>query len=396
MTRHLPDWLQSYIKYTEGTEAPRIMHFYAGVSAIAGALRRKVWIDMGRFKWYPSFYIVFVADPGIVSKSSTADLSMNLLRQIPGIKFGPDSVTWQSLVTSFAGACESFEYKGAWYPMSAITLLSSEFGSLMDLSNQEMVNLFITLWDGRDRYDKQTKMSGSDTVEAPWINLLACTTPSWMATNMTQLATAGGLTSRTIYVFGEKKERYVAFPDQYLPADVQTLQEALIHDLEYISTNLTGPATIAPAGRRWMEAWYANLWDNIYRPELPDWQKGYLARKQTHVCKLALVLSVSRSDTLEISEDDLILADTMLASIETDFNKVFSMVGKSEDAISAEKLIDYIKRKGACSYSDAYKTVHANFPDFRDFEGIISGCIRSGAITLKAVGSEFYLEYAGK
>jgi Protein of unknown function (DUF3987) len=386
VSRRLTDWLDSYIRYTQGTESPRIMHFFAGCSAIAGALRRKVWIDQVRFKWFPGMYIVFVADPGIATKSTTADLAMDLLREVPGVKFGPDNVTWQSLVTTFAGACESFEYDGQWYPMSAITLVASEFGSLMDLHNQEMINLFITLWDGRPKYEKSTKMSGNDTVEAPWINLLACTTPSWIATNMDQLATSGGLTSRTVYVFAEGKANYIAYLDEYAPKDIEELKANLIHDLEYISMNLAGPFTITPEARTWGRTWYENLWKVHYSADKADWLKGYLARKQAHIHKLAMILSVSRGDSLTLTPDDLILADTMFLSIEADLSRVFSKVGKSPEAIASEKLVDFIRRERVTSYEAAYRMVEATFPNHRDFEGILNGAIRSGRITMAQQG----------
>lgn len=395
MTRRLSDWLDSYIRYTKGTEAPKIMHFFAGVSTIAGALRRKVWIDQVRFKWFPGMYIVFVADPGIATKSTTADLATDLLREVPGIKFGPDNVTWQSLVTAFAGSCESFEYNGDWYPMSAITLVASEFGSLMDLHNQEMINLFITLWDGRAKYEKSTKMSGNDTVEAPWINLLACTTPSWIATNMDQLATSGGLTSRTVYVFAEAKENYIAYLDEYAPKDITELRQALIQDLEHISMNLAGPFTIDAGAREWGRQWYEALWKQQYSPDAADWLKGYIARKQTHLHKLAMILSVSRGDSMIITADDLMLAETMFQSIEKDLEKVFAKVGKSATAVAADKFVEYIQRRGTCSYEEAYRMVLANFPDFRDFEGVLSGSIRSGRLSMKAEGSKFMLTYVG-
>ncbi|MEM5734298.1 hypothetical protein AAEI00_21825, partial [Shewanella algae] len=75
-----------------------------------GALRRKVWIPQGYFNWYCNMYIVMVAPPGIVAKSTTTNIAMQLLRRVPGIKFGPDIVTWQALVTAFADANESFPY----------------------------------------------------------------------------------------------------------------------------------------------------------------------------------------------------------------------------------------------------------------------------------------------
>lgn len=173
MARNFPDWIPAYLEYTKGTEAPTQMHFWTAVSCIASCLRRKVWIDMKRFRWHPSFYIVFVAPPGIVSKTTTMDLGMDLVKQVPGVKFGPDVVTWQALVTAFAAAQEDFQHGEDWVPMSPLTLASGEFGNLLNPQDRDMVNLFITLWDGRSSFEKVTKGSGTDIVSAPWINMVA-------------------------------------------------------------------------------------------------------------------------------------------------------------------------------------------------------------------------------
>jgi hypothetical protein len=371
------------------------MHFFAGVSAIAGALRRKVWIDNIRFCWYPSFYIVFVADPGIVSKSSTADIAMELLKEVPGIRFGPDSVTWQSLVTSFASACEMFEFNQEFYPMSPVTFSSSEFGSLLDLYNQEMINLFIELWDGKKKYDKQTKMSGCDVIEAPWINLLACTTPSWIATNMTNLATAGGLTSRTLYVFANRKEQLIAHPRKAAPGNVAKLRERLIQDLEHISLNLCGTFTFTEEAEAWETAWYEELWNVIYQPQLPDWRKGYIARKQTHLNKLAMILSVARDDSMQITLEDFQLADMMLRTLEQSMEHVFMHVGKSSDAVQSSKLMAYVQLHREAPYEECYRMLHSAFPDARDFEGIVAGCIKAGYLLLQQKKDGMWL-VAGK
>jgi hypothetical protein len=282
--------------------------------------------------------------------------------------------------------------------MSAITLAASEFGSLMDLSNQEMVNLFIELWDGKSKYDKQTKMSGNDTIEAPWINLLACTTPSWVATNMNYLATAGGLTSRTLYVFGEAKECLIAQPRKQAPNGHEVLRQSLLQDLEHIATTLCGPFSFSDEAEAWEVIWYENLWKNCYKAELPDWQKGYFARKQTHLNKLAMIFSVSRGDSLRIEIQDYQLAEMMLQSIEVDLSKVFSMVGRSEDSIQAERLISFIRRHGEAPYDSCYRVLHAAFPDSRDFEGIVSGAIKAGYISLtqKGIPPAMYLKFVGE
>ena len=45
---------------------------------------------------------------------------------------------------------------------------------------------------------------------------------------------------------------------------------------------------------------------------------GYLARKQTHIHKLAMVLAASRRDELLIDEEDLALAAKMMTDLEQD------------------------------------------------------------------------------
>ena len=132
MKRHYDNWISGFMEYSSYSEAPRHMHFWVAVSTLAGALRRQVWIDMAYFKWYPNFYIILVAPPGIVSKSTTASIGMSLLKKVPDIKFGPDVVTWQALVGAFAEATVAFELNSEYYPMSALTIVSSEFGNLLN------------------------------------------------------------------------------------------------------------------------------------------------------------------------------------------------------------------------------------------------------------------------
>jgi hypothetical protein len=98
--------------------------------------------------------------------------------------------------------------------------------------------------------------------------------------------------------------------------------------------------------------------------------------------KVAMVLSASRSDSLIISADDLQLANTMLEDLEKDMHRVFSRIGRTEDSMQAERFIEFVRRKGSILYKDAYKMIHVYFPDFRDFEGILTGAIQSGQLEI--------------
>lgn len=382
--RHHADWLSAFMDYSSYGEAPRHMYFWAGVSAVAGALRRKVWIDQAYFKWYPNFYVILVAPPGIVSKSTTAGVSMNLLRQIPGIKFGPDVVTWPALVSAFARSTEGFEHNGEVHVMSAITLESSEFGNLLNPQDKDMVDLLVALWDGKPgKFEKETKNSGCDSIENPWINLIACTTPSWIAGNFPEYMIGGGFTSRCIFVYADEKAKFIAYPGLRVPKNIKEIEKSLVEDLGHIAS-LAGEYKLTPAAVEWGEAWYHRHY-TVRSVNLDDDRfGGYVARKQTHIHKLAMVIAASTSDALWITDEHLMIADQMITDLEPDMQFVFSKIGKSDASLYTDRLIWYVHTRKEVPYHEAYRYVHSYFPSMRDFEDILAGAVRAGYIKLDA------------
>jgi hypothetical protein len=89
---------------------------------------------------------------------------------------------------------------------------------------------------------------------------------------------------------------------------------------------------------------------------------------------------------MTITLEDLVAADSFLTATEKDLGKVFSRIGRSEDSLQADRFISFVKRHGQVGYEKAYQHIHSYFPDFRDFEGMLDGTIRSGLIKLNFVG----------
>lgn len=398
MTRHFDDWLSAYVAYASGpSEAPPHMHFWSGVSAIAGALRRKVWLDMKHFKWHVNHYIILVAPPGIVSKTTTTGIAIKLLRSVEGMKFGPDVVTWPALVTAFAQSHEMFMWpvdSGDMYGQCALTLESGEFGNLVNPQDREMIDLLVSLWDAKTGgFSKVTKKDGKETVENPWINLIACTTPAWIAGNFPEYMIGGGFTSRCLFVYCDKKYKRLPYPDEIAPKNFADTQQKLIEDLSHIYNNVCGPYQLHPDARLWGHTWYNKHYDSPPENLRDERFGGYLARKQTHLHKLAMVLAAARRDELVIMAEDLVIADKMITDLEEDMPKVFSKIGRSEESVQAERLLEFIKRSGEIGYVEAYRYVHLHFPQVRDFEGILAGAIRAGYIQQKINGTNVTLKW---
>lgn len=378
--RIFANWLHEYMDYSSHSEAPDTFHFWTGVSCIAGALRRRVWIDQGYFQWTPNFYIVFVAPPGIVSKSTTANIGMRLLKRVPGVFFGPNSVTWQSLIEAFTESTQAIELPdGEIIPQSALTIMSSEFGTFLDPKDRAMVDVLVEMWDGQiGAWEKRTKTSGNDTVQNPWINLIACTTPAWISGNFPEYMIGGGFTSRTVFVYAEQKRQLIAYPKDHMPQGFEQRGDKLVRDLEHISTQMLGEMKLSPEAKQWGEKWYETVLTKRTGRMADDRFSSYFARKQTHVHKLAIVLSAAASDSLIIEKRFLEESALIVESLEADMPKVFANI-TSDASKSAQKILDLVIRTPGISKETLFNKLFYTMGNTDFTEGITS-CIRSGMI----------------
>lgn len=377
--RYYDNWLKSFVEFASFGEAPLKMLFWTGVSTVAGALRRRVWIDQKYFQWIPNFYVILVAPPGIISKSTTANIGMNLLRKLKEVKFGPDVITWQALVTSLAKATVADpdpREPGVFYPMSAVTFCSDELGNLLNPQDRDLVDALVTLWDGKQgTFKKETKMSGSDVIENPFVNVIGCTTPAWISGNVPEYMIGGGFTSRCVFVYGDKKRQLVPYVDENVPPEFEDMAKKLVHDLEVISM-MFGQYGLAPDAREWGRAWYKHHWDNPPSGLTGDQFGGYLARKQTHLHKLSMVVAASKSDTLLITKEDLEFAHSIVSSVEQDMPKVFSRIGQTEITRSTFEIIRMVEAQEGITQVELFKRLYRTL-SYQDFIHALSGAVNS-------------------
>lgn len=391
--RHYDNWLKGFVEYASFGEAPLAMYFWVGVSVIAGALRRQVWVEQGYFQWLPNFYVILVAPPGVVAKSTTASIGMNLLRQVKEVKFGPDVVTWQALTQSLAQATEMVQMpNGDFMPMSAITIESSEFGNFLNPHDREMVDVLVSLWDGkRGTFVKVTKTQGSDTIENPCFNIVACTTPAWISGNFPEYMIGGGFTSRCVFVYAEEKRQFVAYPGLVLPPNFQEMQNRLVEDLQHIA-GMKGMYNLDAEAVAWGDQWYEQ--HNRNRPAHLDNARfgGYIARKQTHIHKLAMVLAAAQREELVITRQDLMSANEMVTALEREMPKVFANIGQTEEAQHSEQLIACILRRKSIEYEALFREMFRILPTSKAFEDALNGAVKAGFVSLVRRGNSIFVE----
>lgn len=398
--RIYPHWLKAYTTHhAECSESPIAYHFWTGVATIAGALRRRVWIDQKDFQWTPNFYIILVGPPGIVAKSTSIRCGTSLLQQIPGVTIGPQSATWQALTQALEEAQEAIQVPGELEPriMSCVTLAISELGTLIRPENRELLDVLISLWDGQiEVWGRRTKTQGSTIILNPWLNIIGCTTPAWLKDNVPDVLKGGGFASRILFVYADQKRQLIAYPaDIVPPADYRQGRDNLLRDLNQIAS-LAGEFTLTPEARAYGVAWYEQHWNGPRDAAVSSESfQSYWARKQTHIHKLAMVLSAAQRDDLSITKEDLEEATAQITSLERNLQKVFASIGVAPSAKVAVEVLAFIESVGEIKYRDLWEHFHHTM-DNELLNRALRDATKAGYLRTTEKPGETILTYIGK
>lgn len=387
MARVFDNWITGFLDYTGGSEAPPHVYFWVAVATIAAGLQRRVYFDQVNFKWYPNLYTILVAPPGVIAKSTTADLGFDLLRQVEGINMGPTVSSMQALLDAFAQASQYEEPpNGEPYVHSSLAIISSELGNLLNPQDKDMVDMLTNLWDGKP-IDKRTRKDGKVEIQAPNLDILGCTTPSWIAGNFPQYMIGGGFTSRCLFVYAEEKANVVAYlKDRKSKDNFLRLREGLINDLAEIR-RLHGEITISREAADWGTQWYEHF-IRVGSKQLDETVlSGYINRKQTLAHKIAMALTVAdKSHNMEITLKTLQQAVGLLSELETSMPKIYSKIGLNRESQSGNDLVSFIRRNGGTvAYPDLYRWGYAKYPRVSDFDNALKALAAAGHIIVKQI-----------
>lgn len=377
------DWLADFCAYASHSEASPKLMYWCGVATVAAALRRKVWFDQESFQWSPNFYILIVGDPGTVRKSTSIDVGMKFLKQVRGINMGPSIVTWQALIEYIAQAREDITLPdGEIFEQSCVTLALSEFGSFFDPLNRELIDNLTDLWDGKlGKIEKMTKTSGNDVMVNPWINLIAATTPKWLAQNFGEGLVGGGLAGRFIFLYGEMPAKDVAYPKRHIPERLirRNAELALTEQLQKIAT-YAGEFELTEEAYEWGESWYEEQRTQLRSLGSGSLESGFIVRKQVHLHKLAMVICAARYEFPIVTKAHMVEADSQLGALDVDMRKVFGYVGQNRVTTCAREIVEAVTRCGCVEKRILYRMQFFRTMSIGEFNEAVQSAIQAELI----------------
>jgi len=340
MARSLNGWLDNYLKYTEHTESPLNYHVWCGLSVIAGALQRRVYLRWGLGQViYPNLYIVLIGQSGKTRKGVALGIAKDFLKNVPGITVTPESSSGrQAMILAMKRAATNFmdptDNKIKFH--CAVTSFSEELSVFLGQGDIAYLASLTDWYDSKDDWEYETVGRGKDSLQGLCLNLCGGTAPDWIQSMIPQEALGGGFTSRIIFVVEEKKRQLV--PEYNLDDEAIALGKALRDDLERIG-NLKGEIKFTDEGKELYKSWYIAETTKLDNgdPAINDTRfAGYCERRATHLRKLMIVCSASRGDDLLITAEDFHKARTLLENVELNMGKTFGGLGKAKTSEEIE------------------------------------------------------------
>ena len=360
--RKCDNWLKTYLSWTlSRTESPESYLLFSGLFSIAAALRRNVYIPkhyLGGWTCYPHIYAVLVGPAGEVRKTTAMNQAIELLAELSALTKGPNIVTQAALLAKIVEA-----------EHNAVYLTAKELSDLIMKSGPEMYEFLTSMFDGDKHFEASTIGRGVEFADAPCVNMLAATTPEWLAGSMPEAAIGGGFASRCVFLYEDTPRfKKLFYNDVKHEQSLDSMADDLIADLKHMM-NLSGEFTLTDEAIAYGESWYQKL-------VIPRGTKlaGYIARKPTHMFKLAMLLSVAESDALILDVRHLTDALHILDNIEKNLSRVFEGVGRNTYALSSKSLVQYIKQEKIVSRSNLIRAFNS-MAEPRKFDELLNGLI---------------------
>ena len=380
MPRKLGDWLTSYLELCDNTEPPLSYHTWVGISSIAAALQRKVWLRWGHSTLYPNLYVVLIGPSGRCRKGTAIDIGRSIVKEA-GVLTTAETLTRERLIRAMAEASISFNDPETRSPVFHCSLytISEELSVFLGQNDVKFLADLTDWYDARSEWKYETKGSGSDNLQNLCFNLLGATAPDWLVSILPSEAIGGGFTSRIIFVVEERKRKTVPTPQW--TQEEEELRDALIHDLEIIKS-LTGEFTMSDEAKQVYTDWYIKQDKNAERGLFPIEDprfSGYCERRPTHVRKLAISFSSSRSNSLVVERQDFERALTALESVERKMSRVFAGLGEARYGKMTQEVLDFIRLKGYVSRTEVMQVY------YRDIDRYTLDIIEKVLETMKAI-----------
>lgn len=341
MSRHLNDWIEGYLEFTDASEPAYLYRKGCGLSVVASVLQRKCWIPFRRSTLYPNLYIILVGGTGVRKGTAFAQAQRFVSTPELGIKLAVDATSKVQLIKDFVEALEiTMLNDGSQVFHSSMTIHCPELTVFLGYQNLDLLTALIDWYDSnKDPWTYRTGNAGNQEIVGIWANILGASTPDLLRAALPLVSIGGGLIGRMIllFSFGREKKIYNDLPTK----EEDHLESLLKEDLVHMS-RMSGPFHFTDTFVDVATEFYYNF-DEEEACKDPRFE-GYFNRKVATLYKLSMIFSACRDNTMVVTPEDFVRGVEFLDEVEHSMYWALQGIGRNVLADLTTKVMYEIGR----------------------------------------------------
>ncbi len=370
------DFISNYLEYCGVTECPVFYHRWCCISMIAAYLGRQYNTNIGRAIVNPNHYCMLIGDPA--SRKSTAIKTSKSIIKLAGYdKISAEKTSKEKFLLDLGESNKSADVldTNLWgdsaQGIAEMYIACDEFNDFIGDGNFEFISLLGNFWDYEGTFENRIKSGKCAYINEPTINILGGNTPVSFARAFPPTILGQGFFSRLLLIYGEPTGRRITWPKE---SDAGETNE-IVTRLQQIKIASIGKALKGDSA--------SNLIDKIYQ----SWNymddvrfKAYSGRRLTHLLKLCLITSAARMSN-EISEHDVLYANTILTHTEFLMPKALGEFGKSRNSDTTHKVMQILDSANyAMPMTDIWKELSNELERVNDLAEILRNLLLADKI----------------
>ncbi len=349
------DWIECFMEYTSSLPTPQIFRLWAGITAISGALDRRIWADLGPAPVFPNLYTMLVGVPG-TGKSQACAPVRTLWTMCRELHVAPDNVTKAALIDSLHKNSRFFlndSVPGGMLEIHSVLVAAPELGVLMSKHDLEFISVLNHIFDSPPIYSEERRsMEGRQPeITNPQLTILSGAQPDFLGSILPEEAWGMGFCSRLLLIYAAVPPKIKLFSKTSKP-DPQLLKQ-LSYEMDGMA-NLYGEMSWTEEAQAAVAVWY----DEGLIP-VPTHSKllHYSTRRLLLLTKLITIASISRKRDKIILAEDVERAKNWMLDAEKVMPDVFRAMLAKNDSELLQELHRYIWRLWASALPEQRKPV---------------------------------------
>lgn len=354
------DYFTAYTLYTSDNYAPDVYHTWCSYASLACCASRKVWLDIGPFRFYPNLFVVLDGEPGW-GKDTAIDKALDVVRPVGNCTISATRSSKEDWVCDMAKSkIEYSDHYGKSTVQTPYLIQAAELAQWLSIDAIGTADLWTAMFNVREDFTVGTIKHGRQVIRRPYLNILAGVQPDKLAKYMSLEALSTGFLRRCNFIWP------TTFRPKQLHFDVTPAMRSAFETCVQICrtvAGLSGSFTFTPEALDWYRDWFETR-----RPTANPLIRQYDENLHVQLLKLAMLTSLGYSRSLVIQRPYLLNALAHLEQVKLNLPNVLAGIGRNDLAKVSELLVNLLRdTKDQClAEKDARIALwhHANAEEF--------------------------------